>query len=43
MGAMLLKIDLEKTYDKIEWSFVERMLLLVSSKLEKVDNELYYY
>ena len=34
---MAFKIDLEKTYDKLEWSFIRDMLIWVNLPLDIID------
>ena len=37
MGYMAIKIDLEKAYDKLEWSFIRRMLIRINLPTNLVD------
>ena len=37
IGYMALKIDLEKAYDKLEWSFIRDMLIWVNLPLDIID------
>ena len=37
MGYMTLKIDLEKAYDKLEWSFIRDMLIRVNLPTDLID------
>ena len=36
-GYMALKIDLEKAYDKLEWSFIRDMLIWVNLPMDIID------
>ena len=36
-GFMAIKIDLEKAYDKIEWSFIREMLLKFNFPVNLID------
>ena len=36
-GYMVLKIDLEKTYDKLEWNFIRDMLIRVNLPMDIID------
>ena len=40
VGYMAIKIDLEKTYDRLEWNFVRDTLKLFN--IPDYDNELYF-
>ena len=37
VGYMVLKIDLEKAYDKLEWSFIQDMLIRVNMPTNMID------
>ena len=37
MGYMALKIDLEKAYDKLEWSFIRYMMIRANFPKDLVD------
>ena len=37
VGYMALKIDLEKAYDKLEWSFIQDMLIRVNMPTDLID------
>ena len=37
MGYMAIKIDLEKAYDKLEWSFIRNMLLRINLPEDLID------
>lgn len=37
VGYMALKIDLEKAYDKIEWSFIKKMLVRINLPTNLID------
>ena len=37
VGYMALKIDLEKVYDKLEWSFIRDMLIRANLPADLID------
>ena len=37
VGYMAIKIDLEKAYDKLEWSFIRDMLLRINLPVDLID------
>ena len=37
VGYMEIKIDLEKAYDKLEWSFIRDMLLRINLPVDLID------
>ena len=37
VGYMLLKIDVEKAYERIEWSFIKGMLIRMNLPVDLID------
>ena len=37
VGYMLLKIDVEKAYERIEWSFIKGMLIRMNLQVDLID------
>jgi len=38
-GGLAVKIDLEKAYDRVDWGFLQQVLVKMAYELGVVDNE----